>query len=204
MTCPRQIPEAARKGRPPDPGLPVKGLCSDPTANRRRGSGIREQADGQLASPPPGEALPSGQERFPQAFTRIREPALSKTEGGALRTGLASVAADVNHQPANLVVAATGSRRASGAPFRGKRRLRVEGYRKRSCRKDVLMLTMHGIVRRGNLHTEYTQVRSAMADLYGHLGEPSFASTPLRRTHGRLGLVREPSVPVIHGAARPT
>jgi hypothetical protein len=38
---PRQILEAARKGRPPDPGLPIRGLCSDPTAYRRRGSEVR-------------------------------------------------------------------------------------------------------------------------------------------------------------------
>lgn len=42
---PRQIPEAACKGRPPDPGLPIRGLCFDPTAYRRRGSEVRERPD---------------------------------------------------------------------------------------------------------------------------------------------------------------
>ena len=30
--------EAAHKGQPPDPGLPLRGLCFDPTADRRHGS----------------------------------------------------------------------------------------------------------------------------------------------------------------------
>jgi hypothetical protein len=42
---PRQISEAACKGRPPDPGLLIRGFCSDPAAFRRRGSEVRERPD---------------------------------------------------------------------------------------------------------------------------------------------------------------
>jgi len=62
--------EAICKGRPPDPGLPARGLYHDPTANRRRGSGF-ESSFGQQASPPGGEALPSARNSLPQASTRF-------------------------------------------------------------------------------------------------------------------------------------
>src|SRR3954467_14916680 len=55
--CVRVRDEAAQKGRPPDPGLPVTGLRSDPAVTDGMAPGLRAVAA--QASPLKGEALPS-------------------------------------------------------------------------------------------------------------------------------------------------
>lgn len=61
--------EAARKGRPADPGLPVTG-CAYPKTDRRRGSGFRAPIDSSFALA--GEAVPFGHRNLPPASTKFR------------------------------------------------------------------------------------------------------------------------------------
>jgi hypothetical protein len=74
--------EAVRKGRQPNPGLPVTRLHLDPTVDRTawlRGSSPQAHRLNWLRRRK-GEALPKGKTALPPTFTKVPEPQVTKTD----------------------------------------------------------------------------------------------------------------------------